>query len=492
VRAALSDADKQRIAEQARALEQRQQQRHDESVLPKVTLTDVKPDIHVLEHSRVQLGQLPATSYARGTNGLVYQQLLIELPQLEPELIEVLPYYTHALTEVGIGQRDYLATQEWQSSVCGSISAYTTMRGAIDDEQQLKAYLVLSSKALLRNQRSQGELMKATLEQVRWDELPRLRDLIAQQRARREQSVTGNGHVLAMSAASAGMSPAAKLSHTLSGLAGIQSVKTLDDSLKRAGALEAFAARLRTLHQRICTGTKQLLIIAEEEALPVIHSTVIELWASTTLGGQAPALALDKVRAPVRQLWQTNTQVNFCAKAYPTVAVDHPDAAALTVLGGFLRNGFLHRTIREQGGAYGGGASQDSNIAAFRFYSYRDPRLTETLADFDAALDWLYQERHEPEQLEQAILGVIGSLDKPGSPAGEAKQDFHNQLFGRTPEQQRRFRQRILTVTMEDLLRVARTYLRPEQASIAVVTNDNGRQQYQGATGVPALEVLNI
>ena len=37
--------------------------------------------------------------------------------------------------------------------------------------------------------------------------------------------------------------------------------------------------------------------------------------------------------------------------------------------------------IMEQ--AHGGGAGQDSGIAAFRFYSYRDPRLSETLADFD-------------------------------------------------------------------------------------------------------------
>ena len=55
---------------------------------------------------------------------------------------------------------------------------------------------------------------------------------------------------------------------------------------------------------------------------------------------------------------------------------------ALMILGGFLRNGFLHRAIREQGGAYGGGAGYDSNACAFRFFSYRDPRLAETFADF--------------------------------------------------------------------------------------------------------------
>lgn len=486
------DADaRAQVIQLAKDLERRQQQVLDESVLPKVTLHDVKPDIRVLPSQQHQLGLLPATSYARGTNGLVYQQILIDIPPLDDDLLALLPYYSNALTEVGIGERDYLATQEWQAGVCGSIHAYSTLRGAIDNEQDTRAVLVLSSKALARNHAEQSELMKATLEHVRWDELPRLRDLVAQQRARREESVTGSGHALAMNAASAGMSPVAKLTHELSGLAGIQAVKQLDDSLADAQQLAELGARLQRLHTTICSGRKQLLLIAEAEVLQAVQDAAAALWAHSTLPALAERLVAPSLREPVRQLWQTNTQVNFCAKAYPTVPVDHPDAAALTVLGGFLRNGYLHRAIREQGGAYGGGASQESNIAAFRFYSYRDPRLTETLADFDAAIEWLLTAEHQPEQLEQAILGVIGSLDKPGSPAGEAKQDFHNSIFGRNAEQQRRFRARILGVTLDDLVRVGKTYLKPERASVAVVTNDQGRQQYL-SSGMGELDVLTI
>jgi Zn-dependent M16 (insulinase) family peptidase len=180
---------------------------------------------------------------------------------------------------------------------------------------------------------------------------------------------------------------------------------------------------------------------------------------------------LPPVQETIREAWITNTQVNFCAKAYPTVPSDHPDAAALTVLGGFLRNGFLHRTIREQGGAYGGGASQDSNSAAFRFYSYRDPRLTETLADFDASLEWLQTTDHQWQAVEEAILGVIGSIDKPGSPAGEAKSTYQAELFGRTREKREQFRNRVLAVTADDLKRVANIYLQAQKASIAVVTH---------------------
>ncbi len=42
------------------------------------------------------------------------------------------------------------------------------------------------------------------------------------------------------------------------------------------------------------------------------------------------------------------------------------------------------------------------------------------LTDFEASIDWLFNAEQLPHQLEEAILGLIASMDKPGSPAGEA------------------------------------------------------------------------
>jgi Zn-dependent M16 (insulinase) family peptidase len=206
------------------------------------------------------------------------------------------------------------------------------------------------------------------------------------------------------------------------------------------------------------------------------QQTIAQLWIEKN-HTNALRFQPEPIRNQAKQLWIANTQVNFCAKAYPTVTISHCDAAPLSVLGGFLRNGFLHRVIREQGGAYGGGADQDSSIAAFKFYSYRDPRLEETLDDFDQSIKWLLETEHEVEPLEQAILGVISGLDKPGSPAGEAKQAFHNNLFGRSPQQRRKFRQQILQVSLSDLKRVTLLYLKPELASVAVITSPSNFEQ---------------
>ena len=68
-------------------------------------------------------------------------------------------------------------------------------------------------------------------------------------------------------------------------------------------------------------------------------------------------------------------------------------------------------------------------------------------------------------------MGVIGSMDKPSSPAGEAIQSFYSELNGRNRQTQTEFRQRILNVSEADIKRVAAEYLTPEKAQTAVITN---------------------
>ncbi len=482
IRAALSESDCRQIIEQSVALLQRQEAPVDENVLPRVTLADVPPELLIPQSQAVAGGALPLTTFSAGTNGLVYQQLVVPLPALDAQEIALLPLYTSCLTEVGHGQLDYLQAQNRQASVCGGLHAYPSLRGSIDDAQLVQGYLVLSIKALARNQQASAALLHDSWQQARFDEMQRLRELVGQMRTRRERSITGNGHGLAMAAASAGLSALARFQHEVNGLGGLHAMKLLDHSLDDEPALAHFAHRLQQLHRKLLAQPAQLLLVAEQDRMPAcIDSLQATFAVAPTAGGST--LALPHQPQVVRQLWQTSTQVNFCARAWPSVPMNHPDAAAMTVLGGYLRNGFLHRAIREQGGAYGGGASQDSTLGVFRMYSYRDPRLAETLQDFDAALDWLASTPPPEQQVEEAVLGVIASLDKPGSPAGEAKNAFHNRLFGRSDAVRQQFRTRVLAVTGADLQRVGAHYLAPEKAHTAALS-DFSRQQDASELGL--------
>jgi presequence protease len=473
----LSEDQIQQLVKQAQALLERQNRKPDASILPKVELSDVPADISwpTGKRSSIKPGDtdLPLTFYAQGTNGLSYQQVLIALPELPAAQAELLPYYASCLSEVGIGQRSYLEIQSRQASISGGINAYTSLRSKIRDEQSVLGYLVLSSKALYRKQQELADLLADTLLGCRFDELERIQELMEQVLSRKEQSITSQGHSLAMGAACSRMSPLSMMGYRSSGLEGILSLKQMARNFKQREELAAFATSLHDVHRAILQGNRQLLLIAEESEESTLHSAIEQVWsrvAPTPVQDQS-RFSLSPVRGIAKEAWLTNTQVNFCAMAFPTVASGHADAAALTVLAGFLRNGFLHRAIREQGGAYGGGASQDSGSASFRFYSYRDPRLEETLDDYRRAIDWMLGNGHDHEQLEEAILGVISSLDKPSSPAGTAKQAFHNELFGRSKSERAAFRQRVLEVGIEDLKTVTQRYLTLEAPSIGIVSH---------------------
>jgi len=473
MKASLDEAQTADVLDLAARLRERQAQKDDPNVLPRVALTDIPDEIPSPIPDIIQTGA-PHYRYTAGTNGLVYQQWVSQLPALTDAEQQHLPLVTGLMAEVGTEGLTYLQAQDRHSATVGSLSASISSRAHREDEQSCDRYLVLSSKALADRIGEQLALMSDTLQGARFDEHTRIRDLISQIRARRDQGITGSGHALAMSAACAGMSPLARLSHEQGGLEGIRRIRALDDSLHSDSELASFASSLGAIQQKLASaGGRQLCTIADEpniaEASLAAESSVASLSSSeTSVWSSAP------IREQRQEVWVTNTQVNFCARAYPTVPSGHPDAPVLSVLGAFLRNGFLHRSIREQGGAYGGGASHDANIAAFRFFSYRDPRLADTLADFDASIAWLMDTKHEALALEEAILSVVASLDKPGSPAGEAKQHFHECLFGRTAEHRKLFRAGIVNTQIEDMRRVADTYLRGDLASTAVVTHVSG------------------
>ena len=301
--------------------------------------------------------------------------------------------------------------------------------------QSNHALFSISSKCLLDKHRDLSELLHATVHELRFDEGRRLKDLLEQIQASKENSITSQGHNLAISLACSRMSPASLLAHNSSGLESIRRLRALARRIPEAEQQQLLLKRFSELHRRITGSERQFLLIAEQDHRERLVAELSDVWSDSPDAGPGNELSLPALRERNCEAWTTATSVNFCAKAWPTVPADHEDNPVLHVLARFISNGFLHRTIREQGGAYGSGAGQNSNAAVFRCFSYRDPRLNETLADFDRALDWVLQEKHKDRQLEEAILGVVSAMDKPSSPAGEAKIAFYNNLFGRTLEQ---------------------------------------------------------
>ena len=101
---------------------------------------------------------------------------------------------------------------------------------------------------------------------------------------------------------------------------------------------------------------------------------------------------------------------------------------------------------------------QDSNNRVFKFFSYRDPRCSETFEEFKKSREWSLKNISQ-EQLDEGILGIISSIDKPLSPFGEAMSDFSMNLDKKDLEARLRIRSLVKNCTLDDLINVSQKYL---------------------------------
>ncbi|WP_151751663.1 insulinase family protein [Acinetobacter bereziniae] len=471
--AALTDADKAEIIAQTEALKVRQETPDDLDLLPKVGLEDIPAELPIVQG---QLREIicngidtPLNLYHAGTNGIYYQQVLIQIP----DQIVKSPYFnllSVLMGEVGAGEYDYLQLQQLQTAVSGGLGMGASLRSKTDDKGQISAWLTLTTKSLTDRFDAIG-LLKLAFEQLRFDEKDRIIELLQQRKTRWASRLSGSGHSYAMQIASRQMSALAKRDYDNTGLGALNWLGDLVAKIENDEvAYDEFIEELKSIQRGLMLAPKQFLLVCEEHHSERLVEEVQIVWDKLSVD-QAPVY-LSKVEqddSHADQAWLIQANVQFCASAYQAVEVSHPDAAPLMVLAGYLRNGFLHSAIREKGGAYGGGASYDGNACAFRFYSYRDPRLAETFQDFEASLDWLLNKEQHAYQLEEAILGLVSSMDKPGSPAGEAITACYALLHGRTPAFRKQLRERLLNVTIDDLKRVTQTYLVEQKPVKAVV-----------------------
>ena len=457
-RSALLPEGVEQVLLEARSLAARQAQDDNIGLLPKVGRADIPAELRVPVGITGAYRGRRITTYAAGTNGIAYEQVVHAMPA-EPANLELLSILGACITEVGSAGRGFAETQHAQHAICGGITAYANIRGSRENPADCRGLFVLSSRALQANTAPLAELLEATMSSPDFFEPGRLTDLVRQMRVRRDSGITGNAHGLAMTAAAAAFAPGAALSHRLSGLEGILNLRSLEGALQGEADEAALADRLAAVLEHITGEPRELLLVAEPDRVAPLAETIAGAWTEDTRGFVLPELRLAPGGKAIDQIWLTNTQVSFAAQAHPTVGEAHPDAAALAVLGGVLRNAYLHGAVREQGGAYGVGAGHDASNGVFRFYSYRDPAGEVTFGEFDRSIEWVLSGALNEELVEEAVLQMVSSIDAPASPAGEARSAFMSALHGRDAAARRNVREAILEVAASDLRRVAEVWL---------------------------------
>ena len=456
----LSEQDKEQLLKLANDLEERQNTIDDPEVLPKVTREDIP---------KIRKYASPLTSenkesrnyyYKTGTNGIVYHSMIFPCDALEKDELKIASLFSNTLTDIGLGDKGYEDIQKYQSSITGGVSAsFVTLPNKLDDTYKLA--LKVSSKSLEGNESFMQDLMMRTVKESNFDETDRIKELLEFISSDNEKSVIQNGHILSMSNAASQISNIASTNDLTSGLRFIHNTNQLSKLVVAPNELSKYLELLKSIKTKISETPSHFFTASALNKEDINLNFLIEETARQHKQQNLITTQDDSLG------WITGSQVCFCAEAFPTVDFRHEDAPALTVLGTVLRNGYLHSAIREKGGAYGAGASQDSSNKVFKFFSYRDPKCSETFDEFKNSREWSIKNITE-EQLEEGVLGVISSIDKPLSPFGEAMSDFMSKLDQKSQDERLHFRAKVKECKLADLMYVSEKYLFGESKRSAI------------------------
>ncbi len=493
-RSKLSKADRQRIIDQAEQLQQAQEAEEDLSCLPTLELSDIEPEEKPVENSYAPVEGLDVYWFDQPTNGIGYFSAQLDTAQLAAEHLPYVPMFCTLLTQVGAAGFSYLEMAERMEAATGGIQFRTTI---LENPQTLdspQGLVEVKAKALQRNQEKMFQILADLFTAPDFSDLQRLHTVLNQMKASLENSIPGSGHSYASRSASSSLTPGGKLRETWAGLGQIQLIKKVasgkaEDLGEVAGHLQAIA---RTL---LCRSNLSCAVTAESALFPNAREALKNFLSAIAEAALNPQRNRTIFTPQVRyQGWATSVPVNYVTRVFRTVPFSHPDSAALQVLSKLLRANFLHREIREKGGAYGGMASCDPEAGLFAMLSYRDPQLTRTLQVYDQAIDWVTAGEFDDEAIKEAVLAVFGDLDRPLSPGGRGSREFANLRQGLSLEMRNKQRCQLLAINREQLIEVAKKYLRKDKdaSSVAVIAGEDALNEANAELEGKPLEIKAI
>jgi hypothetical protein len=491
----LDAEQRQQLIDQARELAAAQEAEEDISCLPTLTREDIPAEEEPVSSTLSREGVHEVQWFPQPTNGIDYFIAHLPTAGLPEKLLPYVPLFCTMLTQIGAAGYSYLEMAERMEAHTGGIQAGA---GILDEPGTLASFqgvVELKGKALQRNQAQLFAILADLCRAPDFSDVKRLQTVIGQIKTSMENSIPASGHSYAARAAASHLTAAAALRETWSGLSQFRLIKELS-ALPPEG-LTAVAERLQAIAACLFQGPNfSCGISGEEESFAEVRGGL-----GAFLGALPPGSGESRQQAvppfsptPVRLGYMTSIPVAYVTRVFRTVPYTHDDSAPLMVLAKLLRAGFLHREIREKGGAYGGLAGYDPEGGLFSLLSYRDPQLARTLRVFDQAVDWAAAGGFTDNEIDEAILSVFADLDRPLSPGGRGNREFANTRQGLTLEMRRHLRRGVLATDRSRLMAAAKTYLGTgrSESAVSVIAGEEMLTQANGELGSEGLIIERI
>ncbi|MEM1282722.1 MAG: insulinase family protein [Chlamydiota bacterium] len=494
----LSKQDLDEIFNQEKQLQefQEEQDKEDPNILPKLSITDI-PKIakeYPLEHQKHE--QLDVYHHDTFTNSIVYADLIWNIPKMQESDMWLLRLYTTILPQMGAGGRDYQDNLEFIQENLGGFGTSLSLNIQADDCNQYSPTFHVRGKSLYRKSKELFQLLYDTTQSVDFNDKTRLKEVFLKHFNGLQSSITQSSLRYAISLSASGLTEPAKLNNLWSGL---DYYKKIRQCAKDYQQQESFIIeKLMEIHHKLQQMSEINLVLSCDDKMyaSLKASSFYDLKKLQT-SAETEKLSVSKPSHIQSHAKLIASPIAFTSKVFHTIPYTHPDAPALGIAANLFDHLTLHRLLREQRGAYGGGATYNGQTGNFSFYSYRDPNIATTIQAFNQAVSKVLDGKFDDFNIEQAIFEKFQSIDAPISPGSQGRLAHGWLQEGKTLERRQSHRDKLLSLTKNDIISATEKHIATHMhngativfAGQELIDKENERLKHMG---IPIFEAEKI
>ncbi len=371
---------------------------------PILALEDIDADEKPVEFKKEMKDQTTYLEYPQETSGISYIDLYFDLSGVERENLKNLEFFTSFIQKTDTQNYKFTKLSKEIDTYLGGLSFNFTTYQSMKNLSDFKPTLKVSLRFIDENKDKAMSLVKELLINNKFTPESRIKNLVDEMKTNMVSGISGRAPGLSMSAASKSFFPAQGAFNDETG-GGVFENYIHNENISPATLIK----NLKLIGEQVFNQKRLYLasITATNDELKELKSNISDLKQDLPEG------------ASENQTWAFNDQPNYDGYAIPgevqyvSQVTSYKEKGleyngSMLVYARYLNNNYMTPKLREQAGAYGGGASFSKN-GLFSMSTYRDPNLSKSFDIFADAVDFMEEEKLTTDKLKPAILGSLKS-----------------------------------------------------------------------------------
>ena len=401
--------------------------------------------------------------YDTYTSGVIYFDAYFDVSDFSLGELEYLNILSRLMGMAGVGE---MSMSEFNRELRFNTGGYSFFieSGSTGDGEN-RCFLVIRMKLLKEGSVEALELVRKMLFEMRLD-VSEIDTVLTDIRTDYKSNVLNSAYSYILADAMKGFSTSLTVGESLTGLSFWERVVEMQENP------EGLISGLRTVREKLLDSDRLTLELTSDEDQKDFREKLGERFTSffPSKGGRRE-LDGEIYEGERVSFHTTQTPVNYIAFASTVPERDTRTLASYKLFMGIISQSSVFDKIRGKGGAYGAGASFNTDDNVLCFYSYRDPRLMDSVKDF---IDAVREEKFTLDKLENVKKKIKSGDLKPKSPSQKAVVQTRRRIYNFTDEFRLEFRKALMDVTLEDLesVREKIANIMEERGCVSAITSE--------------------